>query len=228
MNSNALSLFSDLHPQWKQLLDDHLKLPYIHTLEQFVEQAYLTETVYPPRPLLFNAFEQCAPKDIKVVILGQDPYHGEGEANGLCFSVSNGVKTPPSLRNIFKEVALDTEEILYPDTDLVRWARQGVFLLNSTLTVKADKAGSHQGKGWEQFTDCVIHTLSDTYENIVFILWGKYAWQKEVLIDGNKHLVLKSVHPSPLSAYRGFFGSKHFTQANSYLEKHGRKSIDWR
>ncbi len=228
MHTAALSLFSELPESWKELLSDSLEQPYVGALSTFVEHAYRDEIVYPPRPLLFSAFNHCSPANVKVVILGQDPYHGAGEANGLCFSVHNGVKMPPSLRNIFKEVASDTEQMLFPDTDLSRWAKQGVFLLNSTLTVRKDRAASHQGKGWEQFTDEVIRKLSNQYKDIVFMLWGKYAWQKEHIIDANSHLILKAVHPSPLSAYRGFFGSNHFTQANSYLECHGRDGIDWR
>ena len=221
-------MISTLNDSWQALLSDELEQSYFKELIAFVDNAYDTTQVFPPKELIFNAFNLVNPEDVKVVIIGQDPYHGEGEANGLSFSVNNGVKMPPSLRNIFKEVAADTDLMLYPDTDLRRWAKQGVFLLNSTLTVEANKAGSHQGHGWEQFTDAVINRISCDTNHVVFLLWGKFAWQKEQLIDDSRHKVLKAVHPSPLSAYRGFFGCHHFTLVNTYLKKHGKAPIDWR
>lgn len=180
-----------------------------------------------PGSLIFAAFDSCPFDKVKVVILGQDPYHGPGQANGLCFSVNPGVIFPPSLRNIFKEIHDDTGAPIPENGDLSRWARQGVFLLNATLTVEAHQAGSHQGKGWETFTDHVIATLSAKREHLVFILWGSYAKSKASLIDQSKHLVLTSVHPSPLSAHHGFFGNHHFSSANAYLQAHGIEPINW-
>ena len=188
---------------------------------------YQTETVYPPAARIFAAFDACPVDEVKVVILGQDPYHGPGQANGLCFSVAPGVQMPPSLVNIFKEVHDDTGAPIPADGDLTRWARQGVLLLNATLTVRAHQAGSHQGMGWELFTDAVIRELATSRSGLVFMLWGSYAIRKGALIDRTRHLVLTSPHPSPLSAYRGFFGNRHFSQANAWLQSHGKTPIQW-
>ena len=193
----------------------------------FVKNEYASGTIYPPASKIFAAFDACPVNDVKVVILGQDPYHGPRQANGLCFSVDAGTEMPPSLINIFKEIHDDIGSPIPSDGDLSRWAAQGVLLLNSTLTVAAHRAGSHQGHGWEQFTDTVIERLATERENLVFMLWGNYAISKGKLIDRKRHMVLTSAHPSPLSAYRGFFGNHHFSQANSYLSLHGREPINW-
>lgn len=197
-------------------------------LQEFVDSEYATQTVYPDKADMFRAFDLCPFDQVKVVIIGQDPYHGPKQANGLCFAVSEGVKLPPSLQNIFKEIESDLEIIPKADGDLSRWAKQGVLLLNATLTVRANTPGSHQKKGWEEFTDAVIQKLSTERENLVFILWGNYAKQKGAVIDRSKHLVLESAHPSPFSAYNGFFGSKPFSQTNKYLKEKGLGEIDWR
>lgn len=194
---------------------------------EFTRAAYASSIVYPPASRIFAAFNACPFDRTKVVILGQDPYHGAGQANGLCFSVSPGTQMPPSLINIFKEVSADTGAPYPDDGDLTRWANQGVLLLNATLTVEAGRAGSHQGRGWEEFTDEVIRRLSADRTGLVFILWGSYAIRKSALIDPTKHLILTSVHPSPLSAHRGFFGNHHFTRANAYLTAHGQTPINW-
>lgn len=212
---------------WKQLLADQWDAPYFVKLTDFVRSEYSTTRVFPPAARIFAAFDACPVNSLKVVILGQDPYHGLGQANGLCFSVADGVRFPPSLNNIFKEVSSDTGAPFPSTGNLERWARQGVLLLNATLTVRENLAGSHQGYGWEQFTDNVIRTISEKCENIVFILWGSYAIKKKELIDQTKHLVLTSVHPSPLSAHRGFFGNRHFSRANSYLVECGKSPIVW-
>lgn len=193
----------------------------------FVKEEYSNKTIFPKEELVFNAFDKCNFDDIKVVILGQDPYHTPGAAHGLAFSVPDGEKIPPSLRNIFKEINEDLNKEIPTSGNLEKWAKQGVFMINATLTVEAHKAGSHQKKGWEQFTDAVIKKIADERENIVFLLWGSYAQKKANLIDENKHCILKSVHPSPLSAYRGFFGCKHFSKTNEYLESKNIKSINW-
>ena len=190
-------------------------------------ERYAQKQIFPPAKLIFNAFDSCPFEQVRVVILGQDPYHGIGQAHGLCFSVNDGVKIPPSLQNIYKEISSDLGIETSPTGNLERWAKQGVFLLNATLTVQANMAGSHQGKGWERFTDEVIRKLSKERENIVFLLWGSYAQQKESLIDSSKHLILKTVHPSPLSAFRGFSGCKHFSQTNEYLRRNGLPEINW-
>lgn len=216
-----------IEPGWKNALSQEWEEPYFEHLTSFVASRYRQTAVYPPGPLIFAAFDSCPFDKVKVVILGQDPYHGPGQANGLCFSVNPGVIFPPSLRNIFKEVNADTGAPIPENGDLSRWARQGVFLLNATLTVEAHQAGSHQGQGWETFTDHVIATLSAKREHIVFILWGSYAKSKASLIDQSKHLVLTSVHPSPLSAHHGFFGNHHFSSANAYLQAHGLEPINW-
>lgn len=194
---------------------------------EFTRAAYASSIVYPPASRIFAAFNACPFDRTKVVILGQDPYHGAGQANGLCFSVGPGTQMPPSLINIFKEVSADTGAPYPDDGDLTRWANQGVLLLNATLTVEAGRAGSHQGRGWEEFTDEVIRRLSADRTGLVFILWGSYAIRKSALIDPTKHLILTSVHPSPLSAHRGFFGNHHFTRANDYLTAHGQTPINW-
>lgn len=216
-----------IEESWKKQLAEEFEKPYFEQLTNFVKQEYATQTVYPPARLIFNAFEQCPFDKVKVVILGQDPYHGPGQAHGLCFSVNDGVEFPPSLRNIFKEVKDDTGSPIPATGNLERWARQGVLLLNATLTVRAHQAGSHQKKGWERFTDTAIHKVADQLQNVVFILWGNYAISKSEFIDPAKHLILKSVHPSPLSASRGFFGNHQFSTANDYLIKHGKEPIKW-
>lgn len=216
-----------IEESWRGKLQDEFDKPYFCKLTEFVRNEYATATIYPPAQLLFNAFDQCPFDQVKVVILGQDPYHGPGQSHGLCFSVNDGVKFPPSLINIFKEIQRDLDIPIPLSGNLEYWAKQGVLLLNATLTVQASAPGSHQKKGWEQFTDAVIEKLSAERENIVFMLWGAYAQKKGAIIDTNKHLVLKAVHPSPLSAYRGFIGCGHFGMANRYLVKSGQKSIDW-
>lgn len=216
-----------IESSWKQVLQSEFDKPYFEQLTAFVRNEYSTKTIYPPGNLIFNAFDSCPFDNVKVVIIGQDPYHGPGQAHGLCFSVNDGVSFPPSLENIFKEIERDLG-IPAPKTgNLSRWANQGVLLLNATLTVRANQAGSHQGKGWETFTDAVIRILSEKCEHIVFMLWGNYAQQKGAVIDTKKHLVLKTVHPSPLSAYRGFIGCGHFSAANKYLMDNGKKPINW-
>jgi len=217
-----------IHPDWEKILQDTFETPYFKALIDFVKSAYKSSKCFPPGKLIFNAFDLCPPKRTKVVILGQDPYHGPGQAQGLCFSVPSGVPHPPSLINIFKEL-VGNVQIPYPKSgDLSPWAKQGVLLLNATLTVQAHRAGSHQGKGWEKFTDQVIKLLSDRYQNIVFLLWGGYAKQKLKLIDETKHYILTSGHPSPLSANKGYwFGNRHFSKTNAYLIKNGKEPIDW-
>lgn len=216
-----------IEESWKRVLSEEFEKPYFERLTEFVRNEYSTTTIYPPAKLIFNAFDHCPFDKVKVVIIGQDPYHGAGQANGLCFSVNKGIAMPPSLVNIFKEIASDTGKPLPTDGDLTRWSRQGVLLLNATLTVRAGNAGSHQRRGWEEFTDAAIRTLAEQRENIVFILWGSYAQRKGAFIDREKHLVLTSPHPSPLSAYAGFFGNHHFTLTNDFLVKKGKEPIDW-
>ncbi|HPJ77597.1 MAG TPA: uracil-DNA glycosylase [Prolixibacteraceae bacterium] len=216
-----------IETSWKQRLEEEFEKPYFGELIRFVRQEYATHTVFPPGKLIFNAFDHCPFDQVKVVILGQDPYHGPGQAHGLCFSVPDGVPFPPSLQNIFTEIDKDLGVPVPASGNLERWANQGVFLLNATLTVRAHQAGSHQNKGWERFTDSVIHLLAENREHLVFMLWGSYAQQKGRFIDASRHLVLQSVHPSPLSAYRGFFGNHHFSQANAYLATHGLEPIHW-
>ncbi|MFN8357037.1 MAG: uracil-DNA glycosylase [Spirosomataceae bacterium] len=213
---------------WKSHLQNEFTKPYFASLVQFIKAEYSTRTVYPPGRLIFNAFSHCSFDDTKVVILGQDPYHGAGQANGLSFSVNDGIAIPPSLVNIFKEIKDDLGKPLPRSGNLERWAKQGVLLLNATLTVRASEAGSHQGKGWETFTDAVIKHLSDEKQNVVFMLWGAYAQKKGEVIDARKHLVLKARHPSPMSANNGgWFGCRHFSQANNYLKAKGLPEIDW-
>jgi uracil-DNA glycosylase len=212
---------------WKGKLQKEFKKEYFNQLILFVRNEYTTQTVYPPGKEIFRAFDSCSFEDVKVVIIGQDPYHGEGQANGLCFSVREGVRQPPSLQNIFKEIRNDLGKPIPGSGDLERWANQGVLLLNATLTVRASSPGSHQNKGWEIFTDAVIQNISEEKSNVVFLLWGAYAQKKGEVIDRSKHLVLMSAHPSPFSADRGFFGCKHFSKANEYLRSKGLKEIDW-
>ncbi len=216
-----------IEPSWNAELADEFSKDYFVKLTEFVKSEYGNSQVFPPGKQIFAAFDATPFDAVKVVILGQDPYHDVGQANGLCFSVADGVPFPPSLMNIFKEVQADTGAPIPQSGDLTRWARQGVLLLNSTLTVKAHHAGSHQGHGWEQFTDAVIAHLANNRSNLVFILWGSYAIRKGAFINRLRHLVLTSPHPSPLSAYRGFFGQHHFSQANAYLEAHGLATIKW-
>lgn len=216
-----------LEASWKQALAEAFKAPSFQEVTTFVKNAYLTKTVYPPPAQIFHAMDACPFDKVRVVILGQDPYHGHGQAHGLSFSVPDGVPPPPSLQNIFKEIRDDLGVPLPTSGNLDRWAHQGVLLLNATLTVDAGHAGSHQGKGWEPFTDAVIQTLSDKREHLVFLLWGRYAQQKASLIDASRHLILQAPHPSPFSAYSGFFGCKHFSKANKYLTEHGLEVIKW-
>ena len=217
-----------LEDSWKEKLNGEFEKPYFAALTDFVKAEYAEHTCYPPGRLIFNAFNLCPFNNVKVVIIGQDPYHEPGQAHGLSFSVCDGVQFPPSLINIFKEIQADLGKDIPLSGNLERWARQGVLLLNATLTVRAHQAASHQRKGWETFTDAAIKTLSDNRDNLVFILWGGYARSKASLIDSNKHLVLQSVHPSPLSANRGgWFGNHHFSRANAYLEEHGLAAIEW-
>lgn len=213
---------------WREHIGAEFEKPYFSMLTDFVRHEYTTTTCYPPGSLIFNAFNLCPFDRVKVVIIGQDPYHEPGQAQGLSFSVPEGVPFPPSLQNIFKEIQLDLGKPMPPTGDLTRWAEQGVLLLNATLTVRAHQAASHQRRGWEQFTDAAIRALSAERENLVFILWGGYARSKAQLIDRSRHLVLESVHPSPLSANRGgWFGNHHFSQCNAYLREHGEQEIDW-
>lgn len=216
-----------IDPSWKEQLQDEFEKPYFTLLTDFVRKEYRQGAVYPPAALIFNAFDSCPFDQVKVVILGQDPYHEPGQAHGLCFSVNDGVPFPHSLVNIFKEIQSDLGKPMPPSGNLTRWARQGVLLLNATLTVRAHQAGSHQNHGWEEFTDAAIQRLAAGREHLVFILWGAYAQRKGAFIDPKRHLVLKSPHPSPLSASRGFFGNHHFSQANAYLTRHGIDPIDW-
>ncbi len=216
-----------IEESWKARLQNEFEKPYFKTLTDFVRNEYSTKTVYPPARFIFNAFDSCPFDKVKVVIVGQDPYHEPGQAHGLCFSVNDGVRIPPSLVNIYKEIHDDLGTPIPRSGNLERWAKQGVLLLNATLTVQAHRAGSHQGKGWEQFTDSVIARLANERQHLVFILWGAYAQRKGENIDANRHLILKSPHPSPLSAHRGFFGNKHFSKANAYLAAYGEKPIDW-
>ena len=213
---------------WREHIGVEFEKPYFSALTDFVRHEYTTTTCYPPGSLIFNAFNLCPFDRVKVVIIGQDPYHEPGQAQGLSFSVPEGVPFPPSLQNIFKEIQLDLGKPMPPTGDLTRWAEQGVLLLNATLTVRAHQAASHQRHGWEQFTDAAIRALNTERENLVFILWGGYARSKAQLIDRSRHLVLESVHPSPLSANRGgWFGNHHFSQCNAYLREHGEQEIDW-
>ncbi|MCD6564318.1 MAG: uracil-DNA glycosylase [Bacteroidales bacterium] len=216
-----------IEQSWKTRLQNEFEKEYFINLTNFVKKEYKIHTIYPPGRLIFNAFDKCPFENVRVVILGQDPYHGPGQAHGLCFSVQDGVAFPPSLSNIYKEIQNDLGISLPDSGNLERWAEQGVLLLNATLTVRAGQAGSHQNKGWELFTDEIVRLVANEKSNVVFILWGSYAQRKGETIDRTKHLVLESPHPSPLSASRGFFGNKHFSKANDYLEKHGMKPVEW-
>lgn len=217
-----------LEPSWKAALRAEFDQPYMRQLREFLRQEHAAgKEIYPPGPLIFNALNSTPLDKVKVVILGQDPYHGPGQAHGLCFSVQPGVPTPPSLVNIYKELNRDLNLPIPNHGYLQSWAEQGVLLLNTTMTVERSKAASHANAGWQPFTDRVIQLVSEQCENVVFLLWGSHAQSKQKLIDGTKHLVLKSVHPSPLSAYRGFFGCGHFSRTNGFLEQRGLAPIDW-
>lgn len=218
----------NIEPSWKEALRDYFNTPEFEQLSDFVRTEYTTRKIYPPPQKLFNAFWLTPFANVKVVILGQDPYHGAGQAEGLSFSVPDGVKTPPSLQNIYKELQTDCGVAKdFNNGSLVNWAEQGVFLLNAILSVVANSPASHQGKGWEQFTDTVIKTIADKKDHVVFMLWGNYARSKKALIDSHKHLILEAPHPSPFSAYSGFFGCKHFSKCNDYLAKHDQQKINW-
>ncbi len=222
---NFIYMKAQIETSWKEVLKEEFDKEYFLKLTKFVGEEYNSKTIYPPANMIFNAFDRCTFDKVKVVIIGQDPYHGPGQANGLCFSVNEDVKSPPSLRNIFKEINQDLGIEIPESGNLERWADQGVLLLNATLTVQAHEAGSHQKKGWEQFTDAVIKQIAEKKENLVFFLWGNYAQKKGAVIDANKHLVLKSVHPSPLSASRGFFGNHQFSECNEFLVQKGIEPI---
>ena len=216
-----------IEPSWKQRLAAEFEKPYFLALTDFVREEYRTAACYPPGKLIFNAFNLCPFDKVKVVIIGQDPYHGPGQAHGLCFSVNDGVPFPPSLQNIFKEIHDDLGTPMPSSGNLTRWAEQGVLLLNATLTVRARQAGSHQRHGWEEFTDAAIRALAEGREHLVFILWGAYAQKKGAFIDRSRHLVLASAHPSPLSTFHGFFGNRHFSQAHAYFERYRATPIKW-
>jgi len=217
-----------IEKSWRKVLSDEFEKPYFQDLSSFIKEEYKTTEIFPKIQNIFKALDMCPLDKTRVIILGQDPYHGVGQANGLCFAVESDMTLPPSLKNIFKEIKEDLGIDVMEDGDLTRWARQGVLLLNATLTVRTGLAGSHQKKGWEEFTDTIIKKLSEEKENLVFILWGNYAKNKGVVIDRKKHLVLESAHPSPFSAYNGFFGNKHFSQTNKYLKDKGFPEINWR
>ena len=212
---------------WKNLLQEEFDKPYFEELTRFVKSEYSAGQVFPAGRNIFRAFDKCPFDKLKVVIIGQDPYHGVGQANGLCFSVDDGVQYPPSLQNIFKEIHDDIGSPIPSSGNLDRWAEQGVLLLNAVLTVRAHQAASHAGRGWEQFTDAVVRTIAQRKEGVVYMLWGNYAQRKGQIADPERNLILKSVHPSPLSVYRGFFGCKHFSKANDYLIQHGKEPIVW-
>ena len=216
-----------IEESWKRRLQDEFDKDYFVKLTDFVRSEYATTTVYPPGSQMFSAFDACPFDKVKVVILGQDPYHEPRQANGLCFSVNDGIMFPPSLQNIFKEIESDLGIPIPKSGDLSRWASQGVLLLNATLTVRAHQAGSHQNRGWEQFTDAVVQAIARQKQGIVYMLWGSYAQRKASMVDPQRNCILKTVHPSPLSAYRGFFGCRHFSQANQYLQSIGRTPIRW-
>ncbi len=212
---------------WKELLREEFEKPYFETLTHFVREEYAAHRIYPRGSNIFRAFDKCPFEQLKVVIIGQDPYHGPGQANGLCFSVGDGVPFPPSLRNIFQEVASDTGTPIPTSGNLDRWAEQGVLLLNAVLTVREHEAASHAGRGWEQFTDAVVRAIATRKEGIVYLLWGSYAQKKGAIADPTRNCILKAVHPSPLSVYRGFFGCRHFSRANEYLLSQGKTPINW-
>lgn len=216
-----------IEESWERELKNEFSAPYFHELSDFVRAEYVGKKVFPAPKDVFRAFNVTSFEKVRVVILGQDPYHGEGQAHGLCFSVPDGIQVPPSLKNIYKEIVAELGGEVPKTGDLTHWAEQGILLLNATLTVRAGEAGSHQGKGWEQFTDAVIAAISTQKEHIVFLLWGAYAKKKAELIDASKHLVLTSAHPSPLSAHNGFFGNGHFAKTNAYLLQHMEPPIKW-
>lgn len=216
-----------IEESWSNVLSQEFEKPYFQELIKFVRQEYASKTIYPKGKDIFRAFDACPFNEVKVVILGQDPYHGPGQANGLCFSVHEGITFPPSLVNIFKEIKNDLGRDIPPNGSLERWAKQGVLLLNATLTVRAHQAGSHQNKGWETFTDAVVQALATQKQNLVYMLWGSYAQKKAAIVNANQNLVLKSPHPSPLSAHRGFLGCGHFSKANQYLAEQGLGEIKW-
>lgn len=222
---------SNVNPQiedsWKEVLKEEFDAEYFRDLKAFLAEEKKSQTVYPPGPMIFSAFNHTPFNRVKVVILGQDPYHGPGQAHGLCFSVPDGIPAPPSLLNIFKEIRSDLGIPVPRGTNLTPWARQGVLLINAILTVRANQAGSHRHKGWETFTDAVIRNLSDKRKDIIFLLWGNFAIEKEKIIDGNSHHILKAAHPSPLSASRGFFGCRHFSKTNEILRGMGLQEIQW-
>lgn len=217
----------NISDSWKNILQTEFEKPYFKKLISFVDSQYDNHTCFPNKEAVFAAFTHCSFDDLKVVIIGQDPYHGKGQANGLCFSVQDGIKHPPSLKNIFKEVETDVGIPYAISGDLSRWAKQGVLLLNATLTVREGEAGSHQQQGWEEFTDVVIRKISEEKENVVFLLWGKFAEKKGSVIDIEKHTIFKAPHPSPLGAWRGWFGSKHFSKTNTFLKDKGKEIIQW-
>lgn len=216
-----------IQQSWKVVLAKEFEKEYFKKLTGLVQERYLSSSVFPPQELIFNAFQLCSYENVRVVIIGQDPYHGSGQAHGLSFSVPDDIKIPPSLKNIYKEIYSDLGKEIPTSGNLERWAKQGVLLLNATLTVEESKPGSHQGIGWETFTDTVIKKISHEKEHVVFLLWGNYARAKRILINSDKHLILEAPHPSPFSAYTGFFGSRHFSQTNKYLKKHNFREIDW-
>lgn len=222
-------MFIDIHPSWQNLFSDEFQKPYFLDLAKTVDAEYVDHTCFPPKDLIFAAFKKCSLDDLKVVIIGQDPYHGKGEANGLCFSVNEGVKIPPSLRNIFLEINTDLDRIFLPESgNLERWANQGILLLNASLTVREDNPNSHKHLKWNVFTDAVIQKISEEKEHVVFLLWGNFAQQKGKKIDREKHLVLQSGHPSPMSAnQKKWFGNKHFSQTNLYIKAVGKSQIEW-
>jgi uracil-DNA glycosylase len=217
----------NIESSWKAVLEEEFDSQYFADLRAFLEEEKKMHVIYPPGPLIFSAFENTPFNRVKVVILGQDPYHGPGQAHGLCFSVPDGIPAPPSLVNIFKEIRNDLGIPVPSGTDLTPWARQGILLINAILTVRANQASSHQNKGWEKFTDAVIRAISEKRSNIIFLLWGNYAIAKESLIDSSRHFILKAAHPSPLSASRGFFGCRHFSKTNEILRDLGLKEINW-
>lgn len=216
-----------IEADWEEILKDEIEKGYFRELSETIQKSYVNDDVFPPQELVFNAFKHCSFDKVKVVILGQDPYHGPGQAHGLSFSVPDEVKTPPSLRNIYKEIKEDIGTNIPESGNLERWAKQGVLLLNATLTVRAGEAGSHQGLGWERFTNAVIEKVSTERDYVVFMLWGNYARSKTNLIEESKHLILEAPHPSPLSAHRGFLGCRHFSKCNEYLKKNDQSSIEW-
>lgn len=226
--SKLLKMDVNIDISWKKQLQSEFEKDYFVKLTQFVRSEYQQHSVYPKGKDLFHAFNSCPFDQVRVVILGQDPYHEPGQAHGLCFSVPDGCKRPPSLQNIFKEIQSDLGYTPHTSGDLTRWATQGILLINATLTVRAHQAGSHQNKGWETFTDAVVQRLAEQRTGLVFLLWGSYAQKKGNVIDTHKHLVLRSAHPSPLAAYRGFFGCKHFSKTNEWLSNKGETPIDWR